>query len=54
MNRLIATALTTAFVCCVTGCGSDEKTPKPASGGGGATSPATIKTPQKGSLPKME
>lgn len=54
MKRVLATVLTASFACCLVGCGGDEKSPKPASGGGGATSPATITPPPKGERPKME
>ena len=52
MKRVLATVLTALFACSLAGCGED-KSSKPASGGG-ATTPATIKPPPKGDKPKME
>ena len=53
MKRLIASAVLVSFAVMAVGCG-EEKPAKPASGGGGATTPATIKPPSKGDRPKME
>jgi hypothetical protein len=53
MKRLIASTVIVSFATMMVGCGED-KSAKPASGGGGATTPATIKSPPKGDRPKME
>jgi hypothetical protein len=53
MKRLIASAVLVSFAVMAVGCG-EEKPAKPASGGGGATSPSTITVPPKGERPKMD
>ena len=52
MIRFFSFTFLTTFALILTGC--SESTPTKSGGGGGSTSPATVKAPPKGERPTME